>query len=104
MLKSLKIMNKIAFSVVILLFAILTNPSKIDHQNAVKEELKILIQEDIPDGAIFADSIIDSMVDIRVKKEVKRNNFIIFSTTKTINHPFVGIGAFGFVFCFIAEQ
>lgn len=95
--------------VTILLIAILTNPSKEDHKEKVKETLHTFYQKSLketePDseksfaalGSLIGETLINSFIE----NAITRDNYVLFSLT-TISYrgeeKSIGYGVFGNVF------
>ncbi len=93
----------------ILLLAILTNPSKDDHKEKVKETLHTFYQKTLketqPDSensfAALGSLIGESIVNTFIENAITRDNYVLFSLTKISyqgEEKSIGFGLFGNVF------
>lgn len=98
--------NKIIiFFAIIILIAVLTNPSNEEHKQAVKSVVNEVVQNSISEnesdlgklGVLFGSSLAENLIE----NSVTRDNYILFSITKFTwkgESKSIGYGLFGNVF------
>jgi hypothetical protein len=101
----MKLYWTIIIFVVIILIAIITNPSTEEHKQAVKHEVNQLVQNSVSESKSDIESLGvllgSSLAEKLVENSITRDNYILFSITKISwkgESRNIGYGLFGNVF------
>ena len=90
--------------IAIVVIAAITNPDKAMHREAVKDEVKELVRDEIGDSDIesfFGKIIVGALLDTFVEQAITVDNYLVFSLSKMRidnKDKVIGIGLFGHVF------